>query len=79
MIVVVHEAKSGKLEDASVFGPFETDQEAWAFIEWAKLDPNPGDPEWRIPCDGRDMVKVVQPIKVRKGFDFEYSDDELGF
>jgi hypothetical protein len=66
MFVVLHEAKSGKLEDASVFGPFEDSDEATAFIEWAA---GPQDAD-RIPCDGRDMVKELQPIRVLKTFEY---------
>ena len=65
MIVVLHESESGKLEGASVFGPFETQQQAAEFIEWAQKEERGSE-----RCTGRDMVKETLPVLVLH--DFEY-------
>ena len=67
MIVVLHESESGKLEDASVFGPFETHEEADGFIDWAQEEERGS-----LQCSGRDMVKLVLPVKVIRGFEYEF-------
>lgn len=49
-----------KIEDDSIFGPFESSEQAYAFIEQESAE-----------CRGQDIVKIIQPVKVNYSFEIE--------
>lgn len=62
MIVVLHHMEDPR--DDSVFGPFDYEEEARAFMA-----------DQQHICPGSDIVKVVIPVKVDRRYEFEIDAD----